>query len=462
MSTKSKEANGLSIGVEVKKSTKSKKSNVAKSQVAIPAPITPEAMQIAMSDVGAMPPEVLASGTEAKSEIVPPVTLETPIENTPPVIIPAAIQTGSEILNPVRDTAIMGLDTGRDFLVTTGNTWNSKFAEVQKTIVNKDPKTFPFARFEYIAEKFPNSKYSIIRCSDTKHEIGVPFTNSYQGLEMDNSGLMNFIEILQAGIEKEGLKLTIETAGTLKDRNQQFVSFKINGMDEIEAGGRKIRSFLSILKGLDKLTSFTFVNSTITVCCANTFAMVNDDTGAPLYGKVKFTKNCALKIAEVPLIVRSFVSGNESLLKRLNSWHNIGMTPVQAESIFAAWLGDNELPMSTRLANIVQRLKALHIGGKGNKGETALDAFNAVTEYYTHESAGETKDPMKQFESSEIGDGAKSKGEFFDFLVKSLVSSDMFTAVCKVGQNILIATANDSKAKDTARQLKAAARAARS
>lgn len=429
-------------------SKKGSKTNSTKSQVAIAAPVSAEEIQAVKSGMD-VAPEVIPVDTIASVETV---TALAPIVSTelPPVV--AA---------PIRQAPIAGLDNVRDFLVTTGNTWNSKYAEIHEVITNKDPETFPFARFEYVAEKFPNSRWSILRCSDTKHEIGVPFdAKSYY--VMNNEKFQAFIETLQAGIEKEGLKLSIETAGTLKDRNHQFVSFKINGMDEIEAGGRKIRSFLSILKGLDKLMSFTFVNSTITVCCANTFAIVNDDTGAPLYGRIKFTQNCALKIAEVPLIVRSFVSGNESLLKKLNAWHNIGITPLQAEQMFAAWLGEIDLPMSTRLSNIVQRLKALHVTGKGNKGETALDAFNAVTEYYTHESAGDSKDPMKQFESSEIGDGAKSKGEFFDFLVKSLVSSDMFTGVCKIGENILVATTSDSKAKDTARQLKAAARAARS
>ena len=248
-----------------------------------------------------------------------------------------------------------------------------------------------------------------------------------------------WIDVLAAGVAKMGLSLLIKTAGTLKNRAHQFVSFELGGLDKLEAGGREIRSFLSLLKGLDKSMSFTLVNSTITVCCKNTFKAVKDDTGAPLYAKVKFTRNAEPKIDEIPRIVEAFISGNNALLAKLNHWHSIGVNSTQAEQIFAAWLGEGNETLSVRMANIIDRLKALHIGGKGNKGETALDAFNAATEYYTHESAGETDNANKQFESSEVGSGAESKAAFFDYLTKAVESSAAFTGVCKVGENVLVA-----------------------
>lgn len=370
-----------------------------------------------------------------------------PVAIVPPVINPPVAAS----IEAQKPAIIPGLDTERDILVTTGNAWNSRYAEVHPVITNRDKVTFPFARFEYVQHRFPGSRFSILRCSDTGHEVGMPFDDeSYYA--MVNEPYMAFIDTLQAGVEKLGLKLSIQTAGTLKDRSRQFTSFKIEGLEEIEAGGRKMNSFLSLLKGLDKLISFTFVNSTITICCQNTFQMVHDDTGAPLYGKVKFTKNCQVKIDEIPKIVDAFVSGNNALLGKLNHWHSIGVNTTQAEQLFTAWLADADKPMSTRLTNIIERLKVLHVKGKGNKGETALDAFNAVTEYYTHESAGDTSNQSKQFESSEIGDGAKSKGEFFDFLAKAMVTDDTFAGVCKIGDTILVSTnkANKDKAIDRA------------
>ena len=332
---------------------------------------------------------------------------------------------------------IPGLDTVNDLLVTTGETWNARHGEIVK-VINLENNSFPFNRFEYQAEQFPNSKWSIIKTSDNGLEVGVPFdAKSYS--VFTNAKRRAFLEKMIEGLEKYGVKAIIKTAGTLRDRSRQFVSIELVGLDKLVAGGRLINSFLSLLTAVDKSLSFTLVNSTLTVCCANTFEMAEKKTGAPLYAKVKMTRNADFKIEEVPLIVEAFISGNESLLLRLNQWHSIGVNSTQAEQIFAAWLADEGKPVSTRLGNIIQRLKELHVNGRGNKGETALDCFNAVTEYYTHESAGVSDNILKQFENSEIGAGADSKVDFFRYLTDVFVSSEKFEGVCKVGDSILVA-----------------------
>jgi hypothetical protein len=358
-------------------------------------------------------------------------------------VVAAPVVAAPVVAAPVK--IIAGLDTVNDILVTIGNSWNAAHGEIVAKIDLRD-NSFPFNRFEYAAEAFPNSKWSVLRTTDNGREVGVPFdAKSYS--VFTNAKRKTFLEKLISGIEKTGIQCAVETAGTLKDRSKQFVSVRLVGLDQLQAGGRKIESFLSLLTAIDKSLSFTLVNSTLTVCCANTFEAAKNQTGAPLYAKVKMTRNADFKIDEVPLIVESFVSGNNELLAQLNQWHSIGVTNIQAETIFAAWLGTEGQPMSTRLAGIVNRLRELHATGKGNKGETALDAFEAVTEYYTHESAGETDNVLKQFESSEIGAGAQAKAEFFDYLVKTFETTATFDGICKVGENILVATRASAAAK---------------
>lgn len=378
---------------------------------------------------------------QAKAGNVVPVVVVPAVPVAVPVIVaPANVAPVAPVVEPVAPVVvkpIAGLDTVNDLLVTTGDTWNARFGTVHP-VINHNDATYPFFNFEYKAEKFPRSRWSILRCTDNGQEVGVPFDDSSYFV-FDNAKTRKWIDVLQAGIERQGLQLVIKTAGTLRNRGQQFTSFEIVGLDKLQAGGREIRSFLSLLKAIDKSMSFTLVNSTITVCCKNTFKAVKDDTGAPLYAKVKFTRNAEPKIDEVPKIVECFISGNNALLKKLNHWHSIGVTPVQAEQMFAAWLGNPTAPMSARMGNIITRLKELHVTGKGNKGETALDAFNAVTEYYTHESAGDTDSATKQFESSEIGTGAENKALFFDYLTKAFDTGDTFTGICKVGESILVA-----------------------
>jgi len=65
--------------------------------------------------------------------------------------------------------------------------------------------------------------------------------------------------------------------------------------------------------------------------------------------------------------------------------------------------------------------------GAGNNGETLLDAFSAVTDYYSHESSGGADQPgfrMKQTISSEFGSASRKKQDFFNALFYSKAKDD--------------------------------------
>ena len=75
--------------------------------------------------------------------------------------------------------------------------------------------------------------------------------------------------------------------------------------------------------------------------------------------------------------------------------------------------------MSSRTFNTVTRLAELFQRGAGNNGETLLDAFSAVTDFYSHESSGGADQPgfrVKQALSSEFGSASRKKQDFFSNL----------------------------------------------
>lgn len=89
-----------------------------------------------------------------------------------------------------------------------------------------------------------------------------------------------------------------------------------------------------------------------------------------------------------------------------------------AREAFAGFIADGNL--SARGIGRINRLLALFKDGKGNNGENAADWFNAVTDFYTHESAADVdaKDPLKkqdalvkQWYASEHGTARKVKAE---------------------------------------------------
>ncbi len=155
---------------------------------------------------------------------------------------------------------------------------------------------------------------------------------------------------------------------------------------------------------------------------------------------------------DVPRLVEAYISGNEKLFKTLGAFSVFPVSLTDAEGYFAAFIGrDNKgevtdkSKLSTRSANIVETLKELFVHGKGNKGKTAFDLFNAVTEYYTHMSAGDSDNKLKQYTSSEAGDGLVSKGEFYSWLVKHGQSKSGVSAIAKVGDTLLVNYRKESK-----------------
>ena len=340
-----------------------------------------------------------------------------------------------------------------DELTVSVGTWNCKDIA---PIILREPARSILARFEYVPEPLLagniKTAYSILRCSDNGKLVGKPFAGSY-GL-VNNHDFMGVIESIGATIEKLGLKFEVATTGTLMDRERSFVSLKLIGHDKFNVDGREIQTFLNCLNSIPSNSgcTVTFANNTFTVCCRNTFAhALQCGDGTKFHAALKHTSGVKAALADVPVLVQAYITGNEKLFANLKSFAAFPVNVETAEAYFAAFVGrtikgelTDKTELKTRSANIVETLKNLFVNGKGNKGQTAFDVFNAVTEFYTHFSAGESENPLKQYTSSEAGDGYVNKGEFYSWLVKHTQTAAGFAGVAKVGETILI---NYRKAK---------------
>jgi hypothetical protein len=261
-----------------------------------------------------------------------------------------------------------------------------------------------------------------------------------------------------------GLKWRITTTGNLQSRERSFITIQIldESLTTLKIGGREFQAFLNCLNSIPSNSgcTVTFANNNFCVCCRNTFAhCLQDKSGAKLHVAIKHTKGMKLALGDVPTLIQAYFQNNAKLFANLKAFESIPVALGEAEAYFAAYLqrdeaklGTGDLPgnltdkneLSTRAFNTVSRLKEL-FGKKatGNNGKDMLDMFSAVTEYYTHESAGETEDQTKQFESSEHGSGAQNKAMFYAWLVRTLngATKAKFSAIAKVGETLLVAYA---------------------
>lgn len=273
---------------------------------------------------------------------------------------------------------------------------------------------------------------------------------------LNNERFMDIIYKSIDALAAIGVKAEPMTSGSHTNRSCVFVSLRIDKHDTYKIGERVFKDYIDFINSFNKTYQFIVTNSSVCVCCANTCRMAAfDETGA-FKMSVSHDKNMEFPLSEIPKMVEVAFKCQDKFHAKLKFWNEFPVSLGECESIFAAYLGKAEndaqadaMELSTRALNTIDTLKALYAKGKGNKGETALDVFSAVTDYYTHESAG-GDDANKQGESSEFGAGQRSKQSFFELL--SAITSDgnkaqKWIGAARIGEKILLATAKAIKAR---------------
>jgi hypothetical protein len=291
-----------------------------------------------------------------------------------------------------------------------------------------------------VANDTPLEGWSYFRCSDDGKPVGVPVADTYSAIT--NS---RFWEIVHNAVGGSGA--VIESAGTIFDRCRRFVTVKLGtDLDTFKVGNREFKNRFSLLDSIDGSTNFYGVNSSTCVVCANTFSIVMGDTSGEFRFKLRHSKNLLPKIENMEKAIDQFVGVTAQFQKALTIANEIPVTPTDARSLFAGWAAAETNGLSSRTFNTVNRLTELFQRGAGNNGETLLDAFSAVTDFYSHESSGGADQPgfrMKQTVSSEFGSGSRKKQDFFASLFDAKMKDepvfvrDSFNALVSRGRTVI-------------------------
>lgn len=286
------------------------------------------------------------------------------------------------------------------------------------------------------------TKWTILECSDDRSiEIGQPY-NPGTFSPVNNA---DFLQMIKDSIS--GTPHIVSSVGSVRNRGRVFVSIKLMGMEKFQAAGRDFSAFLNFGNGHDKSSVLWVNTSNICTVCDNTFscnllsventASVNNDSD-DLRIRQRHTKNVRLKLPEISGIVDKAIGVQAEFQLELNRLDQIGIDMVEVKPLFAGFIGKNrittEKKLSTRAINTVNRLTELFSRGNGNNGRTLADAFQAVTDYYTHFSSGGSDNPMRQFISSEYGSGQIAKQQFLDVLG----NEEVFEKTHELGKELLV------------------------
>jgi hypothetical protein len=272
-------------------------------------------------------------------------------------------------------------------------TWDVKFAKL----------------FRMVGGQAVESEAAQIVCTDNDAiAIGKPVDPNTYGLVTNK----DFLRVVgEAMGEIPGAEVV--SVGSYKNRSRVSVTVRLPQLEAFKAAGREFKPFLNFLSSHDKSAPFFVNTSNICTVCNNTFQMnLADSEGKIVSARIKHSKNVQDRLDNIAEIVTGFLHTQREFQMQLGALHGIKISEADAKAWFAGFLteeNDTDKAISTRRLNMVERLTELFRAGAGNRGEDLSDVFQAVTDYYSHESAGGDDNRKKQFASSEFGDGAKSK-----------------------------------------------------
>lgn len=281
---------------------------------------------------------------------------------------------------------------------------------------------------EINGEKIRTNQKHVVSLDDNKvigNAVGLDYAM------ISNGKVLDMVEEALSGTSHK-----IVSIGTVDNRQIGFISVQIDSA--FKAAKRATESVLNFHWGHGgKLALIAKTGFTVQVC-QNTINLAMKERG-DFKMSLKHTKNSVARIGNMSKAIEAYLSIREEFKVAMNAFANVSVDTIKAEKIFAGLIAPENAEdegLSTRAENTIERLGELFKSGKGNDGDGLDDVFNAITDYYTHESSNKDN-PWKQNVSSEFGAGSRMK----ELAYNTFRDTAALNKVIKRGEKVLVATA---------------------
>jgi hypothetical protein len=215
--------------------------------------------------------------------------------------------------------------------------------------------------------------------------------------------------------------------------------------DAIAAGRRKVSPYVGLHRAFGGISSLVISGHSTVVQCGNTTALFRREAaGSDEALSYRNTGGLEARLDDVKRDIEKAHGVAKQFAEALAAADAAPMATADAAAGFAGILSDGK-PLvgatgNLRTANRVARLLDLFRNGKGNRGESVGDWFNAATDFYTHESAT-GGDKLKQWSASEFGTARDFKARLAARLFKSgAVRHDALADIVDAGRRSLLAS----------------------
>ena len=282
-----------------------------------------------------------------------------------------------------------------------------------------------------------------------RYEKTDPLPMSISDPVLDKPGAMDKFKEMAGKYEGENV-------GTFKNRARRYITVALGtDMDQFYVGQREFKNRFCLLDSIDMSSSLYGVNTSLCIVCQNTFNAAMQDKSGLFRFKVRHSKNMIAGIENMEKGIESFIGVAKQFKHAMQVAAEIPVKRKEVSEAFTGWImkSNKDKVIPTQSRNRIERLTELFSTGEGNKGETLLDAFSAVTDFYSHESSGgKDKDNfrMKQNESSHFGAGNRAKQDFYNQLFdtpndlqgKPEFNPKRFNGLKEIGRKVELETQN--------------------
>lgn len=241
--------------------------------------------------------------------------------------------------------------------------------------------------------------------------------------------------------------------GTLDNRNEFFVDAK-GALKSV--AGREVTPYFGLNRMFGGKGSVIGAGHQTVMQCANTTEIFRSQAYGDADGQK--LKNTIKIFDRLPEFKNAIQTSKRIEIEFDSAMENAATVTVNKDAAregFAGFIADDKL--ECKAIGRVNRLLKLFTDGKGNEGKNACDWFNAVTDFYTHESAADVnaKDDkekaaaiVKQWYASEHGSGRKIKSALANQLfVKGAFARNVFDAFVSRGKTLIAKLTPEDKSK---------------
>lgn len=204
----------------------------------------------------------------------------------------------------------------------------------------------------------------------------------------------------------DGVDYHICGGGYLNDGGTVFIQAKV-GDDVNTVNGDKFNDYLTFYSSHDGSSALTMYDTSVRIICQNTIGSSFTKGGKQVKLRVRHTRNASIQFDNLLSHIEAMFKHRQTVYAEMQGLTVNSMQHNQMIE-WATSFFNKANKLSSVSSNKAHESVRLAKNGIGNRGETAYDMLNGVTELLTHGNRT-AKNAEKTYKSSEFGTHAQYK-----------------------------------------------------